>query len=306
MAASVWTSIVLWALLRMCRGYARETTVFSSEGQKVTLPCHRTSTKCSTTTWNHNMNGTIEIVGHGVVRNNLSGNRTKRLTVEPNCSLTILNVTPADAGQYNCRVYNDQEEYDDSLVHLTVLSITSSQLKPKTLNCSLHTYEICTKHIQNDMNLTWLKDDGSDLKQDTRYNITQSRCHSTLTGTLDQSDHNGNWTCQLTVDGKLESSASYITSLSAPANFTVIAVVTFCAVLCAGVCITIIIITCKRKEKRDDVTKTGDKDTPSSQDKVETGTVVYADVCVRMDGRQERGRVHPHPDTEYATLKVGV
>ncbi|XP_023657958.1 uncharacterized protein [Paramormyrops kingsleyae] len=304
MAASVWTSIVLVALLRMGKGNLSEPTVFSSEGQTVTLPCHRTSTNCSNTTWNYGSDKTIEIVAHGMVRNNLADSRTNRLKVESNCSLTILNVKPADAGQYNCRVYSSQSAYNDSFVYLTVLNITSSQLKPETLNCCLHTYEFCTKHINEDMKLTWLNDDGSDLMQDTRYNITQTRCHSTLTVTLDQSDHNRKWTCQLTVDGRLESSASYITTLSDPTDFTLIAVVTLCAVLCVGVCITIIIITYKRKEKRGDVTRTEDHSTPSSQDKVETGTVVYADVCVRVDGRQEKGRDHVHPDTEYATLKV--
>uniref|UniRef100_A0A3B3R399 Uncharacterized LOC111838830 n=1 Tax=Paramormyrops kingsleyae TaxID=1676925 RepID=A0A3B3R399_9TELE len=214
MAASVWTSIVLVALLRMGKGNLSEPTVFSSEGQTVTLPCHRTSTNCSNTTWNYGSDKTIEIVAHGMVRNNLADSRTNRLKVESNCSLTILNVKPADAGQYNCRVYSSQSAYNDSFVYLTVLNITSSQLKPETLNCCLHTYEFCTKHINEDMKLTWLNDDGSDLMQDTRYNITQTRCHSTLTVTLDQSDHNRKWTCQLTVDGRLESSASYITTLS--------------------------------------------------------------------------------------------
>uniref|UniRef100_A0A3B3R4J0 Ig-like domain-containing protein n=1 Tax=Paramormyrops kingsleyae TaxID=1676925 RepID=A0A3B3R4J0_9TELE len=209
MAASIWTNIVLWALLGMCKGNLP--TVFSSEGQKVTLPCHRTSTNCSTTVWNYGSDKTIEIVAHGMVRHNLADSRTNRLKVESNCSLTILNVKPADAGQYNCRVYNSQLAYNDSFVFLTVLNITSSQLKPETLTCSL---QFCTKHINKDMKLTWLNDDGSDLMQDTRYNIIQTRCHSTLTVTLNQSDHNRKWTCQLTVDGRLESSASYITTLS--------------------------------------------------------------------------------------------
>ncbi|KAG5857352.1 hypothetical protein ANANG_G00018550, partial [Anguilla anguilla] len=98
-------------------------------------------------------------------------------------------------------------------VYLSILNIFASspvtELKigsTVTLVCKLHSPGSCGKSIR----VSWVSETGAPL-QGNRYKLSESECSSSLTVTLERSDRNMKWRCQLTVEGKLKASHSYTT-----------------------------------------------------------------------------------------------
>ncbi|KAG7466381.1 hypothetical protein MATL_G00164190 [Megalops atlanticus] len=81
-----------------------------------------------------------------------------------------------------------------------------------TLHCELQSQIVCDGISPG--TLSWVTETGTPLEGD-RYKLNQSRCASTLTVTLQHSDQNRKWTCQLTREGEVKASYSYTTILSA-------------------------------------------------------------------------------------------
>ncbi|XP_030641413.1 uncharacterized protein LOC115821758 [Chanos chanos] len=158
----------------------QETTVYSRDGDDVTLPCHNVVyPDCSSTTWIFSYMGSpaVLLVSHGE-KSTENRERADRLSLGSKCSLHISKVTPQDAGQYTCRPYQNA---------------------------------VCTFQIPSDeMNLIWVNETDVSLT-DSRFQISSSNhCPSALTVRLQDQDNNRKWTCQLT-DGEVKTSVSYIT-----------------------------------------------------------------------------------------------
>ncbi|XP_064183601.1 uncharacterized protein LOC135250788 isoform X3 [Anguilla rostrata] len=194
-----------------------EHTVYSSVGELVSLPCNlHGSFNCSSITWiwsSHRSQDTIELVGHGVV-NAENQKIARRLRVGTNCSLHINNLTTADAGRYDCQLYHNTNHFtDSSVINLSLLNIFASspvtELKigsTVTLVCKLHSPGSCGKSVR----VSWVSETGAPL-QGNRYELSESECSSSLTVTLERSDRNMKWRCQLTEEGTLKASHSYTT-----------------------------------------------------------------------------------------------
>ncbi|XP_064183511.1 titin-like isoform X3 [Anguilla rostrata] len=193
-----------------------ELTVYSSAGELVSLPCNlHGSFNCSSITWIGNSGQSkesIELVAHGAVKDE-NQQIARRLRVGTNCSLDIINLTTADTGWYNCRLYSNHEDYADVSVYLSILNISASspvtELKigsTVTLVCKLHSPEPCGKSVR----VSWVSETGAPL-QGNRYKLSESECSSGLTVTRERSDRNMKWRCQLTVEGKQKASHSYTT-----------------------------------------------------------------------------------------------
>ncbi|KAJ8341550.1 hypothetical protein SKAU_G00338410 [Synaphobranchus kaupii] len=164
---------------------------------------------------NPELRTSIELVTDGKVTDKNQENSGK-LRMGSNCSLHINNLTTADVGQYYCRLYKKEENRDftDAIIHLSLLSISASspvtELKigsTVTLHCELHSHRPCGKSIS----VTWVSETGAPLQGD-QYKVSDFKCSSTLTLTLQHSDHN--MKCQLTEEGKLKASCSYTTTFS--------------------------------------------------------------------------------------------
>ncbi|XP_035281747.1 sialic acid-binding Ig-like lectin 9 isoform X2 [Anguilla anguilla] len=194
-----------------------ERTVYSSAGELVSLPCnHHGSLDCSSIVWLRSSVGSqesIELDTYGVVKDK-NQQIARRLSVGNDCSLHINDLTTADAGRYSCRLYSNDKVYTDVIVFLSILNIFASspvtELKtgsPVTLVCKLHSPEPCGKSVR----VTWVSETGVPL-QGNRHKLSDLECSSSLTVTLERSDHNMKWRCQLTVEGKLKASHSYTTS----------------------------------------------------------------------------------------------
>lgn len=103
--------------------------MFSSEGGAATLPCNNVmvhSPNCSSTTWiyyNSNYKTTVEVVTLGKV-NSGSNIRFNKLSLLPNCSLQVTDVSTEDAGLYTCRQYvnGNKSREDVSVYHLVLHS----------------------------------------------------------------------------------------------------------------------------------------------------------------------------------------
>ncbi|XP_036397387.1 uncharacterized protein LOC118786437 [Megalops cyprinoides] len=149
-----------------------------------------------------------------------------KLRLESNCSLHINDLTIDDAGRYNCQQYSNVTNYEDTRVVLKSVtaaslgpfsvssSSSSSELKTGsevTLYCELQSQSVCTEIPPG--TVSWVTETGTPLEGD-RYKVEQSICASTLTVTLQSSDHHRNWICQLTREGEVKVSHSYPTILS--------------------------------------------------------------------------------------------
>uniref|UniRef100_A0A3B3R572 Ig-like domain-containing protein n=1 Tax=Paramormyrops kingsleyae TaxID=1676925 RepID=A0A3B3R572_9TELE len=183
-----------------------EKSMFATEGNDIILPySFEASDDYFRVTWTCTPNpGRVAtfLVNEGRITD---VGQDRKMKLLPDCSLQINKLRREDAGLYIGVLKNENRQN-------LLLNILES--KSVTLSCSLHGYDICTDITEREIKFTWFHENGSELNGDTRYHIHQKRCRSALTVTLDQSDHNRNWTCQLTVDGRVKSSASYITTVS--------------------------------------------------------------------------------------------
>ncbi|XP_030637636.1 uncharacterized protein LOC115818408 [Chanos chanos] len=197
-------------------------TVFSIDGENITLPCKNVVYQdCSSTTWiynNENHDNVIELVGHGKVKTEKK-NRTSRLSVGSNCSLNIHKVKAKDAGNYTCQQFlhegGDKTGVDYS-VHLTVLKIHPSlkqteiqSARTVTLYCSLHSqYTQCDDLVRTErLRLSWVNETGADLQNTPTVTISHlSECNISLTVELQDQDNKREWRCQLTKGKEIQTS----------------------------------------------------------------------------------------------------
>ncbi|XP_034143529.1 uncharacterized protein LOC117593282 isoform X1 [Esox lucius] len=204
-------------------GESSSTYMYNILGDDVNMPCKNLvyPVNCNSVGWIHLKTGSrnaFQEVSEGKVR--VESNRAERLTVKPDCSLTVHNVTSEDVGKYRCQTGNI-----DSLTHLSLLTISSStpesDLKPDyplTLRCTLHTPlgpGMCRYGELDKISLGWVDQTGADLQDVSRYHFTvHSTCDITLEVTLQREDINRRWTCQLTDKGKVKTYIYFHSTLS--------------------------------------------------------------------------------------------
>ncbi|KAJ8399048.1 hypothetical protein AAFF_G00414270 [Aldrovandia affinis] len=296
----------LTAVLLLFTGVSGELQFYSRVGDTVTLPCkHKNDNDCSSASWIHNRPGsgkTDEIVTGGKVRDQ-NQERSGKLTVGSDCSLHINNLTTADTGPYTCRLYHDAKNFTDARLSLTLLSITSSspltELKNgSTLLCEVYLRGMCTRS----MCVTWVSETETAAQGD-RCTVEGSRCSSTLT--LQHSDYNRKWTCQLTVRGELKASYSYtqfhpVTPSHThhnPGQGLTKGMIGSIVTVCLAVIIVVILIIIYRRRT--------ENNTVINQDKGQMeGTITYAEINLPAAQKREPDRHTANSHTEYATIKI--
>ncbi|XP_035281836.1 uncharacterized protein LOC118231755 isoform X2 [Anguilla anguilla] len=283
MPVHILTGLLPWLLFKIILLFTGvsglEPTVYSSVGELVSLPCNlHGSFNCYSITWNWNSVGspkTTELVSHGVVIAN-DQQIARKLRMGSNCSLHINNLTTADAGGYTCRQYHNTNNYTDaSVIKLSILNISASSPvtdltigSTVTLVCKLHSPEPCGKSVR----VSWVSETGAPL-QGNRHKLSESECSSSLTVTLERSDRNMKWRCQLTVEGKLKASHSYTT-----------------------------IFPVQRKTAHNHVSQSH---TVTDQNKGESeDTVTYAVVNPAAGGKRKPDQESSVLETEYAIIKT--
>ncbi|XP_010867539.4 uncharacterized protein LOC105009809 isoform X2 [Esox lucius] len=285
-------------------GELSSTYMYNILGDDVNMPCKNLvyPVNCNSVGWIHLKTGSrnaIQQVSEGKVR--VDSNRAERLTLKPNCSLTVHNVTSEDVGKYRCQTGNI-----DSLTHLSLLTISSStpesDLKPDyplTLRCTLHTPfgpGMCRYGELDKISLGWVDQTRADLQDVSRYHFTvHSTCDITLNVTLQREDINRRWTCQLTDKGKVKTSIYFHSTLSDVDKWVVIGVVVFVAVF---VVITTLVIFTKRTRIQMPV-NTGHMMLANNSDG-EQADITYSVVNIPA-GSSVMNR---DPKTEYATIRT--
>ncbi|KAM4632930.1 uncharacterized protein ACJ7VT_014279 [Polymixia lowei] len=121
--------------------------------------------------------------------------RASRLTVAPNCSLVIKNISVEDVGLYTCRQFTSPTQYSDATVVLSLLNVTLSRLNDQLkLYCSVVTYE-SRQCIQT---LRWLDQNGNKLiESNNNQKISEYLCSITVEHQIHQRNTE-RFTCQLT------------------------------------------------------------------------------------------------------------
>nr|XP_046244247.1 uncharacterized protein LOC124058759 isoform X2 [Scatophagus argus] len=179
--------------------------VYSRLGGEVILPCTKpVSRDCSLISWTFYIGGQVRYtveVSRGQVR--MDSDKSSRMSVTSNCSLSLRDLRVDDAGSYVCLL--DRQPVTD--VYLSLLTITSlstiTELQPGgtlSLNCILFTYYDVgsCKPYSSTFNLSWVAEDGTQLPDDSRYElIGHTRCNITLVTNLGREDNNRKWRCQV-------------------------------------------------------------------------------------------------------------
>ncbi|XP_056450548.1 uncharacterized protein LOC130385844 [Gadus chalcogrammus] len=121
------------------------TYIYKRVGDSGTLQCNnviKEYTQCSSVTWiyNRDRRGTVELVKAGKrIQENLSGSNYSRLSLQPDCSLTISDINIGAAGLYSCQQYDSTGKYgEDETIDLSVLSGISQD---GDFICSVHSYD---------------------------------------------------------------------------------------------------------------------------------------------------------------------
>ncbi|KAL2082430.1 hypothetical protein ACEWY4_022248 [Coilia grayii] len=215
---------VLTVLLLLQGVHGDESTVFSSAGGAVTLPCANViigSPDCSSTTWLYSSGrqAAVEEVTLGKIQPK-NTHRAERLSLLPNCSLHITDVSTEDAGYYICQQYpnggNKSEE--DARIRLSVLQVSASPRQAEmatgssvTLHCQLHTNDNCGASVRG-VSLRWVDERGKDLKNTTNRQIRNISVCNSLTVELiapNSSHPNRTWRCNMATGGQVKASANY-------------------------------------------------------------------------------------------------
>ncbi|KAM8831502.1 uncharacterized protein AB9W97_003061 isoform 2-T2 [Spinachia spinachia] len=102
-------------------------SLYSRRGQDVLLPCLNalpSDTPCSLVSWGRTLNQKPQfVVVKGQVDRSFS--QVSRLSLDPNCSLVIRNVSAEDASVYTCRQARDNNL--DKQVSLSVMTVSPSE-----------------------------------------------------------------------------------------------------------------------------------------------------------------------------------
>ncbi|XP_067428898.1 uncharacterized protein [Thunnus thynnus] len=149
------------------------------DGDEVTLPCEnliRHQDRCGSTIWLFSVSrntAAVKLIEFGQIGKKAKA-KSDRLSVTANCSLVIKKVTVEDVGRYTCRQFKSGQQYQDSVVDLSVVTMTEHKDTDKvTLNCSVSTYDECRHTVK------WLYR-GNDWDVNTRHAQTsQSTCSIT-------------------------------------------------------------------------------------------------------------------------------
>ncbi|XP_031160370.1 uncharacterized protein LOC116053400 [Sander lucioperca] len=179
--------------------------VYSRLGGDALLPCvNQVSSDCSQISWTFYKGGLVrytEEVSGGRV--SADSDKAGRMSIEPNCSLSLRGLIVEDAGSYVCQ----QHGKAIADVYLSLLTITSvstiTDLQPGgnlTLSCILFTYYDVgsCKSYSSTFNLSWVAEDGTMLPKDTRSEqIILTRCKIMLAIKLRREDNNRKWRCQV-------------------------------------------------------------------------------------------------------------
>ncbi|KAM7398811.1 hypothetical protein PAMP_018120 [Pampus punctatissimus] len=179
--------------------------VYSRIGGDALLPCSNlVSSDCPSVSWTLYKGGHVQYtteVSMGQVSRD--SDRSSRMSVTSNCSLSLRDLKVEDAGSYLCQLH----EKSISNVYLSILTITSlttiTDLLPGgnlILSCILFTFYdagSCKSYSSNVFNISWAAENGSQLTEDSRFELIDTRCNVTLVTKLQRKDNNRKWRCQL-------------------------------------------------------------------------------------------------------------
>ncbi|XP_069054108.1 uncharacterized protein [Lepisosteus oculatus] len=197
---SLMAPLLIWAL-----GSAQGQQLFSSEGGNVSLPCDGVSS-CDSVSWKYNSRSGPEtqLIENGQVVTTQT-DRAGRLTVLSDCSLHIHNLKSDDAGQYTCGLHSTRRK----TVSLSLLSVDPSPTGViLSLYCRLYP-DVDSAECNKNLRLTWVDEQGAELK-DQRFRIGgASPCESVLTVKLRDSDRDQAWRCDLREEDELKASVQY-------------------------------------------------------------------------------------------------
>ncbi|KAG7466383.1 hypothetical protein MATL_G00164180 [Megalops atlanticus] len=193
-----------------------------------------------------------------------------------------------------------------SIVLILKVSPSSSTLELKTgreitLHCELQSQIFCDGISPGIF--SWVNETGTPLEGD-RYKLNQSRCASTLTVTLQHSDQNRKWTCQLTREGEVKASYSYTTILSDSLRslLPVWIGLGVAAAVCVAVFVIIVgIVVCRRRTESNiyQVPSVTNRNTGQNED-----AVTYATVNHSTGGQRKPKKATADTNTEYASIKT--
>ncbi|KAL2100633.1 hypothetical protein ACEWY4_002394 [Coilia grayii] len=185
--------------------------LYSHDGGNATLPCDGVGgPNCSSVSWYSDEDGLW--FPRTRIWPDSPPDRAERLSLLPDCSLHITNVTTEDAEHYRCE--NHQSGRSEELL-LHVLAVPSSPSESDmeagghvTLPCVLHTGTDCDWLAHPDFNLSWVEVGGADLGTSTHYQTTRSSaCSTTLSVNLTSPAPSSQWRCCVTAGGQVQLSS---------------------------------------------------------------------------------------------------
>ncbi|KAL2100634.1 hypothetical protein ACEWY4_002395 [Coilia grayii] len=184
--------------------------LYSHDGGDATLPCDGVrGPNCSSVSWYSDEDGLWFLPMK--IWPDAPPDRAERLSLLPDCSLHITNVTTEDAGRYRCKNHQSGRSEGLLLHVLAVPSPSESDMEAGghvTLPCVLHTGTDYDWLVHPDITVSWVEVGGADLWTSTHYQTTRSSAfNTTLTVSLTSPAPSSQWRCCVTARGQVQLSS---------------------------------------------------------------------------------------------------